>query len=246
MERGADVKVRDNKNSRPLHVASRRGPADVVELLLRKGAQPNAHNDRCWTPLHIASQEGAVNFVQCLLAQGADVNVEDGDRRTPLHLASNNKAIRTAQLLTRHGDNVYARNKDGQIPFSVVPSASAFRGRGGRATARGGEEGVGSCCNCFTVRFCSFWLPRRPRETCQTSGTVCIVQYCTLGSTRHVCVFTGYVVQLSFHVMSKIEARCSASASPYTARRRRGDEISDSLLVHIPGWIRRQLRHPVR
>jgi len=70
----------------PLHTAVQRASANVVGVLLRSGADPNAkrteryHNERGFnkdsssTSLHLAIRRGAVDLVLLLLAEGADVN----------------------------------------------------------------------------------------------------------------------------------------------------------------------------
>jgi ankyrin repeat protein len=121
------VNVRDKKNSRPLHVVSRRGPVEAVELLLNSGAETNAQNDKGWTALHIASQEGAVGIVKCLLATGrADTKIGDADRRTPLHLASQNQNSKIVRLLIEAGADPFARDNRNQIPYQP-PSVTSQR-----------------------------------------------------------------------------------------------------------------------
>ncbi len=56
----------------PLHSAASGRHADVVEVLLEAGADPNARQSGGWTPLHAAAHNGDVTSVTLLLAAGAD------------------------------------------------------------------------------------------------------------------------------------------------------------------------------
>jgi hypothetical protein len=72
--------------SMPLHTAVNRANANVVGVLLRHGAEPNApytermenergyNQDKSVLPLHLAIDRGALDLVILLLAEGADPN----------------------------------------------------------------------------------------------------------------------------------------------------------------------------
>jgi len=72
-----------------LHRATEGGDAEVVERLLREGADPNAKESDCgMTPLHVAASEGHVEAVKVLIVGGADLSAKDDAGQTPLQWAA--------------------------------------------------------------------------------------------------------------------------------------------------------------
>lgn len=55
----------------PLHIASRLGKTDIVQLLLQHMAHPDAATTNGYTPLHISAREGQVETAAVLLEAGA-------------------------------------------------------------------------------------------------------------------------------------------------------------------------------
>jgi ankyrin repeat protein len=68
-----DVNARGfDKRETPLHVASRRGRVDVVQLLPEHGADVDARDDDERSPLHVASDGGHIEVARVLLERRAD------------------------------------------------------------------------------------------------------------------------------------------------------------------------------
>jgi ankyrin repeat protein len=86
-----------------LHLAAQNCHADVVVLLLDKGANINVRADDQATPLHLAAQEGCTNVVTVLLAHSAKINLRDNQNRTPLTRAEQWHQAAVVQLLKQHG-----------------------------------------------------------------------------------------------------------------------------------------------
>jgi len=82
LDAGDAVDVRNAHGITALMCASFVGVRDVVELLLRRGAEVNAMDERGWTPLHFCANKGSPAVASLLLAAGADAGALDHERKT--------------------------------------------------------------------------------------------------------------------------------------------------------------------
>ncbi len=101
-----------------LHEAAIKGDVEIVALLLKHGADVNAHcSYDGWTALHEAAYNGHLAIAQLLIKHGAQVNERAQPRsqevfwnsETPLHLATFVSNLDMIRLLTEHGADVNAQ-----------------------------------------------------------------------------------------------------------------------------------------
>jgi ankyrin repeat protein len=104
IEHGADVNVRTQQGRTPLMVAVKRnGNADLVRLLLEKGADTKTTGD---TTLVAAAQSGDVEIIRLLTEKGANVNsIAPRLGETPLHYAAASGSVEAVRLLLAKGAN---------------------------------------------------------------------------------------------------------------------------------------------
>jgi Ankyrin repeats (3 copies)/Ankyrin repeat len=115
----ADVNAHYGDLGAPLHMASGRGHAEVVHLLLQRNADVDVRlpGYQDWTPLCFASYHGHARVVQLLLEHGADVNVQSLSDSTPLWFASEEGHLEVVRLLLGHGADVRIRGLYSHTPL---------------------------------------------------------------------------------------------------------------------------------
>jgi ankyrin repeat protein len=120
--------------NRPLHAAAKGLQADVVKLLLDRGADASATIVNRVTALHTVGEKVTfdndeasarrVKIIELLIARGAKVNARSKSLKTPLHAnAYDAKAI---ELLLAHGADVNARDGEGRTPLIRAAAIGAW------------------------------------------------------------------------------------------------------------------------
>ncbi|HEY0962159.1 MAG TPA: ankyrin repeat domain-containing protein [Pseudomonadales bacterium] len=112
IEAGADVSARNRVGAPPLLPAAINGNAELLELLLGAGADPNqAVSVTGDTPLMLAARTGLTDAIDVLLAHGADVNAREAwGHTTPLMWAVAQNHADAARLLIENGADIEARS----------------------------------------------------------------------------------------------------------------------------------------
>jgi len=85
IERGADVRAKDNRGETPLHFASWYNSIEIAKFLIERGADVRAKNNGGRTPLHWASKRNHIEIAKLLLDAGSDVEAKNNNGETPLH-----------------------------------------------------------------------------------------------------------------------------------------------------------------
>lgn len=123
---GADLNVRW-RGMTPLYNACRSGWGDVVELMIKKGADVDAESYGETPLLKVAGRKvNDVNLAKILINNDADVNAKDANGNTPLYLAILNKNSAMIKLLLDNGADMYIKNKRGDTPARYILSQKSM------------------------------------------------------------------------------------------------------------------------
>lgn len=139
IQRGADVsKPSTTRNYHPIQSAAGRNEAEIIQLLLDRGASPNEVGNRMWYPLHLAAYYGHTESVRVLLKH-KDININakgvkysDGiDESTPVYIAAAMGHTEIVKLLLDAGADTTIRDKQGRTPYEAAlkrehPEAAAL------------------------------------------------------------------------------------------------------------------------
>jgi len=104
--------VQEKMKCYPLHLASSNNFLDIVDLLIKHGAEVDCKDPRGYTPLFMAASEGYTECVQKLLNGGADVNYRSmDDYTTAIYHAANANRTKVVRVMLEHGaDPLSTRN----------------------------------------------------------------------------------------------------------------------------------------
>jgi Ankyrin repeats (3 copies)/Ankyrin repeat len=103
-----------------LIAAARRECSEVVESVLRRGANVNAKNEQGATAMLMAAGGFNNTIVRNLLNHGADVNSRTNDGFTALMFAAANNQSDNVRILLRAGADVGVKNKDGKTALAFA------------------------------------------------------------------------------------------------------------------------------
>ena len=120
LDRGADIKARNNGGDTPLHWAVYVGKTEIVQLLLDRGADIEAKNNLGDTSLHKAVKNGSTETVQLLLDKNANIETKNNDGDTPLHMATYFGKTEIVQLLLGRGADIEAKNNNDNTPLHLA------------------------------------------------------------------------------------------------------------------------------
>uniref|UniRef100_A0A8V5FY11 Scaffold protein ILK n=1 Tax=Melopsittacus undulatus TaxID=13146 RepID=A0A8V5FY11_MELUD len=125
-----DLNQGDDHGFSPLHWACREGRANVVDMLIMRGARINVMNRGDDTPLHLAASHGHRDIVQKLIQFKADINAVNEHGNTPLHYACFWGHDPVAESAPRSWGRASPRSPT-RTPFGRAPHARAplWKGR---------------------------------------------------------------------------------------------------------------------
>ncbi|XP_072793856.1 ankyrin repeat and SOCS box protein 3 isoform X1 [Vicugna pacos] len=105
-----------------LHQATFQENAEIIKLLLKKGANKECQDDFGITPLFVAAQYGKLESLSILISSGANVNCQALDKATPLFIAAQEGHTECVELLLSSGadPDLYCNEDSWQLPIHAA------------------------------------------------------------------------------------------------------------------------------
>lgn len=126
----ADLNAADCGEATALHYAAQNGHAELVDFLLKSGANLDVRDINGKTPLHCAVEGDHGAAATILVTAGANVNAQDYDYRTPLHYAALMGGEETLRALLKGEVDLEMVDKDFNTPKMLAEKASDDTERG--------------------------------------------------------------------------------------------------------------------
>lgn len=106
----------------PLGIAAHFGKEDIVRILLRNHANPNAYSQNGFQsyPIHAALLNQHDNIAKMLIEAGAEVNVVQNSRISPLHIAAQQGNIDLIIILLENGAHIQIQNDQGKTASDLA------------------------------------------------------------------------------------------------------------------------------
>ncbi|CAG0903591.1 unnamed protein product [Cyprideis torosa] len=125
-----NAQIKDGRT--PLHLASEKGDAASLEVLVREGrADPWIRDENGWLPMHSAAWFGQPEAVRFFLKYNAShpergdmLNERDYKGNTPLSCAVQEGHVKCVRLLLEAGADVTIANEEGETPLDLAEEGS--------------------------------------------------------------------------------------------------------------------------
>jgi ankyrin repeat protein len=194
--------------STPLHNACFGGHADIVALLIEKGAEVSAVDSDKETPLHKAAWAGSEQIMALLLDKGAKVDAKAVDGSTALHKAAYGGHLPCLFLLLECGAKINRQDAEG----GTALHNAVYNGHVGCVDyliKKGADINVLDGRGAAVLHYAAFFGQRRITNLLLRKGaTVGVVDQ--VGRTPlHLAAFKGNTFGMLLFLMAKAEVGCA-------------------------------------
>jgi ankyrin repeat protein len=159
-----------------VHAAAAKGTAEILQLLLAAGGDPNGAGQNGTLPLHVAAEKGNVAAVSCLLSHGADpLRTCGGD--TAMHSAARGGVVEIIDLLHERGVPIERALDLDRTPVHVaavydrVDALERLLELGASASALSNAQSVADLRRCGATKVLRWLAARAQRDTSRKTTT---------------------------------------------------------------------------
>ena len=113
---------RNEDGETALHIAARKGYAEIVRIILQGKPNVNVRDSDGYSPLICCALYNQIECARVLLLSdaGIDLNLRENDGETALHFSCGRRQLEMARLLLEHNASVDCRDNDGYSPLMCV------------------------------------------------------------------------------------------------------------------------------
>ena len=124
---GAEVNVPGTSGNTPLHNAAAYASSEAVELLLDRGANPDAvGGEGAWLPVHRAAFNRRADNLRVLVPRTSMIDLPDHNGETALHAAAAAASLDSVHVLLSAGANACAPGWNGALPVHRARSGAPW------------------------------------------------------------------------------------------------------------------------
>jgi ankyrin repeat protein len=116
LDAGVEIDAKTIEGETSLYIASH-SYFEVVQMLLRGGADPGLTKNDGRTPLHNAAESNNVDIINVILATCQNVDAKSENGETPLHCAASRGYESTVEPLLNAGADPNSKNENGTTPI---------------------------------------------------------------------------------------------------------------------------------
>jgi ankyrin repeat protein len=120
---GASLEAKTSGGETAIMLVNKR--EDVLEILLRAGADTNARDTTGQAAAHRAASNAKPSCIAALITAGADLNVRDSTGATPIHMAVSSGNLSVVSALIDAGADVNVRDDSGNRPLYLAVSINS-------------------------------------------------------------------------------------------------------------------------
>jgi ankyrin repeat protein len=126
LKAGASINAVGNQGS-ALHYAVIKNRRDLVEFLLKNGANVDIPAGLGRTPLHFACNEKLDGMADVLVLHGANINAVDSLKRAPMHIAALKNSFVLIKYFVQQRARMDARDRDGNTALHLAAQHADVR-----------------------------------------------------------------------------------------------------------------------
>lgn len=116
IKNGLSLKVKNDHDDTPAHLAAAKGCLDILKFLKEKGCSLKHENDSGHKPIHVAAKNGHLDVLKYFKEKGYSLKSKNYLGHKPVHFAASGGHLDILKYLKEKGCSFKVKNDDGDRP----------------------------------------------------------------------------------------------------------------------------------